>query len=403
MKSGSAGSAYRLAVLDSHPIQYFAPMYRRLDAEPSIDLTVYFQSRAGVDTYRDEGFGQEIRWDVPLLEGYEARFLPNLRGARRRGGFWRQVNPGIVSELRAGSYDAIWLHGHDSLTNLLAVAGARTTGTALFMRCDTHLGLDRPAWKRVLRGPAMTGFYRLFDACLAIGSRNADFYRAHGVDEERIFLVPYTVDNRRFRTGATLDDAEKAAVRKALALPDPSVPVVLFVSKLSTGKHPFDLLEAFRIAKERVRTNGALAFVGDGAERARLEESVQDRDDVHLLGFRNQSELPQIYGACEAFVLPSENEAWGLVLNEAMASGLPVIASDQVGAAADLVEEGGNGFVFPCGDIEALAERLERLLGDARRRQKMGCVSKRIIAEWDFDRCVAGVHDALEHATGGRS
>lgn len=394
---------YSLAVVNSHPIQYFAPLYRRLAAEEEIDLTVYYTSREGLDTFRDLGFGREVRWDVPLLEGYESEFLPNLRDPEQPRGFWSLVNPGIVSEIRQGGYDAVWLHGHDSATNLLAVAAARASSTPLFMRCETHLGLDRPPWKRLLRKPVMTAFYRLFDAFLAIGSRNAAFYRAHGVAEEEISLVPYTVDNRRFRAGAMLGDAERAAVREELALPDPDVPVVLFVSKLSIRKRPFDLFEAFRIARERTGTDAALAFVGDGAVRPRLEEEAGDRDDVHVLGFRNQSELPRIYGACDVFVLPSENEPWGLVLNEAMAAGLPVIASDQVGAAADLVEEGENGFVHPCGDVEALADRIGRVLEDSQRRERMSRASERIVEAWDFDRCVSGVIDALDHVTGARS
>ncbi len=387
---------WSLAVVNSHPIQYFAPLYRRLAAEDRVDLTVYYGSRAGLEAQPDPGFRREVEWDVPLLEGYEYEFLRNLWDTGQPDGFWSLVNPDIAPEIRRGGFDAVWLHGHNSATNLMAVAAALASSTPLFMRCETHLGLDRPPWKRHLRKPVMRAFYGLFEAFLAIGSRNANFYRAHGVDEEKLFLVPYTVDNRRFRAGAALDDTERARVRDELGLPALDAPVVLFVSKLITRKRPFDLLGAFRIVQDRIGGDAALVFVGDGEERERLEARTRNQNDVHILGFRNQSELPRIYGTCDLFVLPSENEPWGLVVNEAMAAGLPVIASDEVGAAADLVREGENGSIYPCGDVEALADRLTGLVTDPAVLDRMGRGSLRIIEDWDFERCAKGIRQALE-------
>lgn len=395
-------NGWSLAIINSHPTQYFAPLYRRLAADPDLDPTVYYCSPAGLDKFRDRGFQQDVTWDVPLLEGYEAKFPPNWRDLEQPAGFWSLINPGVGADLLEGRYDAVWLHGHNYATNVLAALAARTTGTALFMRCETHLGLDRPWWKRTVRGPVMSTFYRLFDACLAIGSRNADFYRAHGVDDDRIFLVPYTVDNDHFEEGARLDGSTRSEVRRELGLPAPDVPIVLFLSKLSKRKRPADLLEAFRRVRDRSEREMALAFVGAGERHSRLEAETESRDDVHFLGFRNQSELPRIYGACDLFVLPSENEPWGLVVNEAMASGLPVIASDEVGAAADLVEEGGNGFVYPCGDVDALADRMAVLLADAGARDCMGRRSREIIGDWDYGRCVRGLKQALVAACGAR-
>ncbi|MBV5344275.1 MAG: glycosyltransferase [Rhodoferax sp.] len=190
---------YRLAVLNSHVIQYFAPLYRRLAQETDIDLTVYYCSRQGLDAYADAGFGgQQIQWDVPLLEGYRAVFLDNLRQSKGVGGFWSLINPGILDELRRQRYDALWVHGHNHATYLMAYTAARLAGTAIFARGETHLLLRRSAVKRLLRRPLLHWFYARCDACLAIGSRNADFYRHHGVPDRKIFPVPYAVDNARF-------------------------------------------------------------------------------------------------------------------------------------------------------------------------------------------------------------
>lgn len=390
--------SYRLAVVNSHPIQYFAPLYRRLAGEPDIEITVYYCSRAGEEEYEDEGFGGEsFSWDVPLLEGYDYRFLQNVRRGRKPGGFWSLTNPSIIPTLYRKRYDAVWFHGHAYASYLLGVVGALAAGSSLFMRCETHLDLDRPPLRRALRGPVMTQFYRLFDACLAIGTRNAEFYREHGVSQEQLFPVPYAVENRRFREGSRSARERPSQARKALGLPGPEVPVVLFLSKLIPRKRPMDLLKAFKRVSERGKGSLALAMVGGGPERQRLEAFVDQREvpDVHFLGFRNQSELPDIYGACDIFVLPSENEPWGLVVNEAMCGGLPVVVTDEVGAAADLVREGENGFKYPVGDVETLADKLAELAQDSVLREDMGRSSLEIIEEWDLDACEEGVREAL--------
>lgn len=396
---------HRLAIVSSHPIQYFAPLYRRLAAEEDIDLTVFYCSRAGLDEYEDEGFGGEkVWWDVPLLEGYESVFLPNLRGDRVPGGFWSLVNPAVVSALRRGGYDAVWIHGHAYATYQLAVLGAIWAGSALLMRCDTHLGLDRSALRRTLRRWLMPAYYRLFDAYLAIGSRNAEFYRQHGVNNARIFRVPYVVDNHRFEQGARLVGEAHSRRRRELGLPDDGVPVILFLSKLTSRKRPLDLLRAFHRLRADGGMRAALALVGAGPEEEGLRRFVERArvPDVRFLGFRNQAELPTIYGACDVFVLPSENEPWGLVVNEAMSAGLPVVVSEEVGAAADLVDDGVNGFRFEVGDITALTGCLEQLVEREELRRRMGRASREMIREWDLDACVAGVRRALNAVTARR-
>lgn len=391
---------YRLAIVNSHPIQYFAPLYRQLAREPDIDLTVYYCSRHGADRYVDKGFGQSLSWDVPLVDGYSHLFVPNLRGERNPSGFWSLVNVDIVSALLRQRYDAVLIHGHNYAAYLLSILGAKLGDSQLFLRCDTHLGLDRPLVRRVLRKPVMTMFYTLFDACLAIGTRNATFYRHHGVRENRIVHVPYSVDNDFFRERSHSARIDPDGARKELGLPTGGVPLVLYVSKFTERKRPMDLLRAFRRLREQADSRAALVFVGAGSENERLREFAdrQGIPDVHFLGFRNQSELPAIYGASDVFVLPSENEPWGLVVNEAMAVGLPVVVSDGVGAARDLVDEGSNGFVVPVGDVATLAERLGRLTEDSELRRRMGATSREIIGDWSFEASIAGIRAALRTA-----
>ena len=386
---------YHLAVLNSHPIQYFAPFYRRLSLEPDIDLTVFYCSRKGLDTYFDIDFDARIRWDIDLLQGYKYEFLPNVCRNTEGHGFFTLVNPSIIKRLKSGNFDAILIHGYQYSTNLLAVLGAKLSKTALFMRCDTHSLLRRSPVKSFLRKLFLLSFYNQFDACLAIGSRNYQFYNAHKVPREKIFLVPFSVVNQFFVPPSGFADDYKREIRADYNLPQKK-PLILFVSKLQERKHPLHLLEAYALLR-RKGLDSALLFVGSGEQKEILEDYVRLNSvpEVTFLGFRNQSELPRLFSIADIFVLPSENEPWGLVINEAMAAGLPVIVSEEIGAVPDLVHDNFNGFTFPVGDIHTLSQQMQVLINDQELRLRMGAASREIIEDWDYERGVRGMRAAL--------
>ena len=388
---------YKLAIVNTHPFQYSAPLYRRLAADPRIDLTVYFLSRQGADAYLDDQFGAKVEWDVPLLEGFSHRFIPNVRTPDRVESFLRPFNPGIVSELWRNRYDAVWVNGHNYLSLLLTIAAARLFGMAVLTRGETHLRLRQSPLKARLRRPVMGFMYNVMcTAHLALGRMNREFLLAMGVPEERVFVSPYTVDNDYFCRLADESAGREVELRRKYELPE-DVPLILFASKFMRRKRPDDLLEAYRRMRER-GTRAALVFVGSGEMEAELEEAVREREipDVHFLGFRNQSELPGLYALTDVFVLPSHDEPWGLIINEVMCAGLPVVATDEIGAVADLVEDGRNGFTFAAGDVPALSRHLERLAGDAALRERMAEESRRAIAQWSYDASIEGVVAALD-------
>ncbi len=313
------------------------------------------------------------------------------------------VNPSIISEFWRNRYDAVWVNGHRRLFPLLSILSAKAFGMPVMTRGETHLGLSQSPLKSALRRPVMGFFYNvLCNACLAIGSRNREFFLAHGVPDERIFVAPYSVDNAYFRNIASEVDGRVDEYRAELGLPVDR-PLILFASKFEPRKRADDLLEAYRRLRDR-GGNAALVFVGTGQMEADLRQrvSAQAIPDVHFLGFRNQSELPKLYKACDVFVLPSLDEPWGLIVNEVMAVGRPVIVSEEVGSVADLVEHGRNGFTFPAGDIEQLSEHLATLMADAELRERMGEESLRIISTWDIEACAQGVLRALDWLDGAR-
>ena len=171
----------RVAFLNTHPIQYFAPLYADLSRASDLSVTAVYLSDFSVRGWDDRGFGQVVKWDVDLLAGYEARFV---RGAERRGeprGFFSVVAPEVWREVRRGGFDALVVHGHTPAATAIALAAAKSLHLPIFMRCETHVGLRRSKLKSVLRGPLLGAYYRRLDGVLAIGSANEEFYRAIGV------------------------------------------------------------------------------------------------------------------------------------------------------------------------------------------------------------------------------
>ncbi|SRR6266542_2771516 len=388
---------YKLAILNTHPIQYFAPLYRRLAHEPDIDLTVYFCSRQGAEEYFDPGFGTKFKWDRPLVDGYHHCFLTNARRRNEVAGFWSLINWEIIKELWRNRYDALLVNGHSYATYLIAIFAAKLMMIPVFMRCDTHLSLPRSPIRRLIRKPLMRFFYnRVVTACLSIGTANREFYSYHGVSKSRLFSVPFVVDNKDFTMPSATSD-ERAGLRAEIGLPGEKV-VALFVSKLLPGKRPMDLLLAF----ERLgagSSEAALAFVGSGEQEQALRDHIasQQIQNIYFFGFRNQSELRKFYSAADLFVFPSERESWGLVLNEAMCAGLPVIVSHAVGSGADLVQAGQNGFLFEAGNVDELTNCLRELLKSPDLRMRMGTRSREIIKDWDLESCVRGIREALTY------
>jgi glycosyltransferase involved in cell wall biosynthesis len=393
----------RLAYLVSHPIQYQAPLLRRIAREPDIDLTVLYGSDFSARGYQDRGFGVEVQWDVPLLDGYKSEFLPRLRDTRTVSAI-SPISRGILRRLRnrdgSPAFDAMWVHGYASVNALHGILAANALGIPVLLRAESWLA-DRPrglgkllAKKLILQllRPAIA-------ATLPIGTRNREYWAHYFGSDMPQFPVPYAVDNAYFAQRAAATDLD--ALRREFNLTS-GRPVVLFASKLQPRKHAGHLLEAYaRLCARSAGREPYLLIAGDGEERAVLEARARELalDGVRFAGFRNQSELPGLFALADVFVLPSRHEPWGLIVNEAMAAGCAVVLSDEVGAGADLVTDGVEGFVFPVGDIDALSIAVERVVSDPEQAHAMGEAARRRIASWDFEADVRGLREALASVT----
>lgn len=385
----------RIAVVNTHPIQYFAPLYAYLNQSPDLEVTALYLSDFSLRGATDGGFGQVVKWDIDLLGGYPHLFVgPNAKKLEPAG-FSSMVVPGIWQAVRKGGYDALWLHGHGIAANLIALAAAKSMGIPVFMRSETHLGLPRAAPKSALRKPLMSMLYAQCDAFLAIGTANRQFYLAMGVPPEKISLVPYTVDNARFTPSARLSADERLAVRRRYGI-SPDRPAILYVSKFMRRKHPDHVvLAAQRLAAEGLAFD--LVLAGSGEMQSELDAMIARTGPAGVVmpGFINQQDMPKLLGACDIFVLPSENEPWGLIVNEAMCAGLPVVVSSEVGCVADLVRQGENGFSFALGDIDALTGALRSIISDTRLRAAMSRRSVEIIEGWNYHCCLDGLRQAV--------
>jgi glycosyltransferase involved in cell wall biosynthesis len=244
-----------------------------------------------------------------------------------------------------------------------------------------------------------------------VGKLNRQLYQAYGVPDSKIFQVPYVVDNAFFQKRCREAAPNREKLRAALGL-ELGRPVILFCAKLIDVKDPGTLIRAVGklVNPERqgnhILTNAATApvllMVGDGELRPALEKLALEAAPglVKFLGFQNQTELPALYDLCDVFVLPSRFEPWGLVVNEVMNAGKPVIVSDQVGSGSDIVREGENGSIFPAGDVAGLTQILDRWCGDEAAREQAGRKSLEIISKWGFDEVLQGLREAMRHLPG---
>jgi glycosyltransferase involved in cell wall biosynthesis len=390
-------TAVRVAHLVSHPIQYFAPLYRELARRPEIALTVYFYSDATAREFVDAGFGRAVTWDMPLLEGYDHRMLPSASRTDISGRLLKRPNLDIVGEVVSGEYDVLWVHGYAHLTTWLAVAAARAFGMRVLIRDEQTLLHPRPAARAALKAVALRVLYAQSSA-LYIGDASRRYFAHYGMPAERMQPARYCVDNAYFQRRAAELAPRRAELRARFGI-EGDAPVVLFAGKLIDKKQPLRLIEAF--ARARMRRPCALLFAGDGPMRGDCERLVTafGLPDVHFAGFLNQSELPEAYAAADIFVLPSRlHETWGLVVNEAMNFGLPVVVSDKVGCAADLVRNGANGFVVEHDVTGALAQAIGMLIEDAPLRARFGAMSRKIIERYSIEACADGI---VRACTGG--
>lgn len=348
-----------LAILTSHPIQYQAPLWREL-AAAGVKFEVWFLTPHAVKASFDREFGQSFAWDVDLLSGYPHRFLPIAEGWRMNEFNGVRLTTRWRDEFTSRGVTHLWVEGWRFREFWSAVRAARSCGVRVWMRGENNDLSPRSGFRELVRGLALRWLFSHVDAFLCIGSANRRFYRAFSVPEAKLHRAPYCVDNAAFAAAADRRRAERSALREKWEIA-PEAFVALFCGKLIPKKRPRDLVAAAaRIARDKSHVRLHLLFAGDGELADEVRGALADTNvPGTITGFLNQSDIPDAYAAADCLVLPSAGwETWGLVVNEALASGLDVLVSDRCGCAEDLAAPLGQNHVFRCGDVETLARHL---------------------------------------------
>ncbi len=386
---------YRVLIIASHPVQYASPVFREMARHPQLDLTVAYCSLQGAERALDPEFGIEVQWDVPLLDGYAWTQVPNRSVRPGLGRFWGLVNSGLWNLVRRGAYDVVFLiTGYVYASFWIALAAAKFSDTPVMFGTDATGIAPREAGrgKLWLKRKVLPRIFGLADIAVAASGAGREYLQELRIPPERIVLEPLVVDNDWWlRRSAAVD---RATVRESWGV-SPGQPVILFCAKLQRWKRPADLLRAFA---EASLERAVLIIAGEGPLRADLESqarAVGISERVRFLGFINQTSLPALYTAADLFVLPSEYDACPAVVCEAMLCGLPVILSDQIRGRFDLVLHGKTGFIFPCGDVAALAQTLRTALEDSFGLSRMSAAARERMNTCSPATNVSGLLDAL--------
>lgn len=388
----------RLGVWVTHPIQYYAPWFRYLAERMRIE--VFYAHGEDKRSQANAGFGVEFNWDVPVLEGYPYRWLRNVAKNPRLGAFRGLDTPDIYSIVRREHFDAFLVFGWNRKSALQTIHACRRNGVPVLMRGDSQLRNARPL-KTLAKCLPYRWFLPRLNGHLYVGAKNMEYLKHYGVREDRLFFSPHFVDNSFFSQHArdARSSQKDLRIRESLGIELESF-VVLFVGKFLPIKRVADVINACSLVPSFGKcVDVHVILVGDGPMRTEVERLAGNcrQVSVHLVGFRNQRELPAFYSAADALVLSSNSETWGLVVNEAMACGVPAIVSQGVGCAPDLIDEGSTGYTYPVGDVDTLARRILTLIADRENRpatmrealaRKMKCYS--------MQRATEGLRAALE-------
>jgi glycosyltransferase involved in cell wall biosynthesis len=384
----------RLAIVSTHPIQYYAPVFRALAVSGSVIPRVFFTwSQTADGPVFDPGFGTRFSWDVPLLEGYEYEFVPNIAKDPGSHHFIGIRNPGLIPAISRWGADAILVYGWKLQSHLSALRHFKGRIPVLF-RGDSTLLDPSSSIRKVVRRAFLHWIYSHVDVGIAVGQNSRDYYAWCGMGPERIAFAPHSVDTRRFGdTGGGYTERARRW-RSDLGIPEEST-AILFAAKFQPLKEPLLLLDAFIDLK----SSAHLIFVGNGEMEPALRERARGKSNVHFLPFQNQGDMPVVYRLGDIYVLPSNRETWGLGMNEAMASGRAMIASSRVGAARDLIQAGETGWVFESGNRQDLIRILGTAVAAGRDRlRRMGEQALKMSADWSTEAAANGIAAAALRA-----
>lgn len=390
---------YRVLFVASHPVQYAAPIFRQMAQHPQLDIQVAYCSLQGAEAATDLEFGVEVKWDVPLLDGYPWVQVPNKSFRPGLARFFGLVNPGLWRLIRSGNFDAVVVYTGYIYASFWIVAAAAKRGRTPMLFGTDATSLDprnQNQFKIRVKRRILPVIFRMATIAIAPSAATASYLRSLRMPADRIVITPFVVDNDYWTSRAAAVD--RAAVRSSWGVLDHQR-VVLFCAKLQPWKRPQDVLRAFAQASV---ADARLILAGEGPLRAELEVEAKQlgiAERVRFLGFVNQSQLPALYRSADVMVLPSEYDPCPVVVCEAMLCGCPVILSNKIRGRFELVRPGKTGFLYRCGDVVGLAETLNKALSDPKQLNELSRAAKDLMKTWspreNIDALISAISAAI--------
>lgn len=380
----------RIAVITTHPIQYNAPFFKLLAENKIFTVKVFYTWGQAKGKIFDPGFGREREWDIPLLNGYDYEFIENTALKPGSHHFHGIINPGLINKIETFAPGLILVYGWSFKSHLKVLKYFHGRHTIVF-RGDSTLLDEKPAFslRKIARQIFLRKLYKKVDYALYTGVANKNYFLKYGLNEKQLIFAPHAVNNNLFYDVSGIYTAQAMEWRKELGISENEL-VFLFAGKLEPKKDPEILLNAFL---QLPGNDCKLIIVGNGTLEERLKQKAGDNKRVIFLPFQNQSKMPVVYRIGNIFVLPSKGpgETWGLAVNEAMACGLAVLASNKCGCAQDLVQDNKNGFIFKAGNLDDIKGKLLFFKSAPHQAIRFGHESSNIIRDWTYEKIINAV------------
>lgn len=375
----------RLAIVSTHPIQYNAPLFRLLSQRNVIDVKVFYTWSQAKETIRDKEFEREIVWDIPLLEGYSYEFIENI-SKKPKQTFGGLVNPQLIPAIEQWNPDAVLVFGWNFSSHFKVMRHFHGR-VPVWFRGDSTLLNEVFGIKTFVRRIVLRFVYSFVDHAFYVGQNNKQYFRAHGLRESQLTFAPHAIDNARFGNKEAVLSGEQW--RRELGYSKEDI-VLLFAGKIYNVKNMISFTTQFtKYLETHPDSRLRLLIIGNGSE----ENLLANHGYIKRLPFQNQSKMPAVYNIGDIIILPSLSETWGLAVNEAFAAGKPVMVSNKVGCAVDLVENNKNGFYFDLDNFQNNIKMFEQI--EHSELKAMGSENQIKIKEWSFENIVKAIENTV--------
>jgi glycosyltransferase involved in cell wall biosynthesis len=385
----------KIIFFQSHPIQYYSPLFKEMDK--TIDMEVYYYSECGLIASYDSGFGKEVKWDIPLLDGYTYHFLKNFSVSKSMDCKWyNAINFSILNVIRKTSSKILVINGWSYFSDWLVLIAGVLFRKQIWVKADNPLSQEvKTGWKAKLKKLILKKLlFPCFDKFLYVGTESKLFFEYYGALPKQLVYTPHAVNNAWFQEYYNDKLHLKSTYREQCNVPKDSF-VFLMCAKFISEKNHFDIINAFAKLKDQ---HCFLILVGDGPLKSNILAYITTHQikNILLTGFVNQSEIAKYYQISDCFILTSSKETWGLAVNEAMNFALPIIISDACGCAFDLVEQGENGFIYPVGNISLLVKAMMSMMQDSDFVRRAALQSSKKINQYTYQTIITNIKHALE-------